>query len=67
MEYFSPDSTPPEAEKIVFTGVMDYAPNEDAALYFGREVFPLVRAQRPQAQFWIVGSNPSPTVRALTQ
>ena len=67
MEYFSPDSTLPEADKIVFTGVMDYAPNEDAALYFGKEVFPLVKAQRPQAQFWIVGSNPSATIRGLAQ
>ena len=66
MEYFSPGSMPPDAGKIVFTGVMDYAPDEDAALYFGREVFPLVRAQRPHAQFWIVGSNPSPAVRALS-
>lgn len=67
MEYFSPDATPPETDKIVFTGVMDYAPNEDAALYFGREIFPLVKAQRPQAQFWIVGSNPSATIKGLTR
>ena len=67
MEYFSPDSDLPEADKIVFTGVMDYPPNEDAALYFSREVFPLVRAQRPHAQFWIVGSNPSATLKGLAQ
>jgi len=67
MEYFSPDSVRPEADKIVFTGVMDYAPNEDAALYFGKEIFPLVKAERPQAQYWIVGSNPAAAVKALTQ
>ena len=67
MEYFLPDAVLPQADKIVFTGVMDYAPNEDAALYFSKEIFPLVRAQRPQAQFWIVGSNPSATLKGLAQ
>jgi sugar transferase (PEP-CTERM/EpsH1 system associated) len=67
MEYFAPDSTLPEADKIVFTGVMDYAPNEDAALHFVEDIFPLVKAKRPQVQFWIVGSGPSERVKALTR
>jgi sugar transferase (PEP-CTERM/EpsH1 system associated) len=67
MDYFAPDSSLPEADKIVFTGVMDYAPNEDAALHFGEDIFPLVRARCPQAQFWIVGSNPSDRVRRMTR
>ncbi len=56
-----------EADKLVFTGVMDYAPNEDAALHFVEDIFPLVRAKRPEVQFWIVGSDPSERVRALTR
>jgi hypothetical protein len=67
MEYFSPDGTPVEEDRIVFTGVMDYAPNGDAALHFAREILPAVRARRPQAQFWIVGSNPPAAVKALAQ
>jgi hypothetical protein len=66
MEYFAPDSTLLEADKIVFTGVMGYAPNEDAALHFVEDIFPLVKAKRPQVQFWIVGSEPSEKVQALT-
>jgi sugar transferase (PEP-CTERM/EpsH1 system associated) len=65
MEYFRPDDTPEEGERIVFTGVMDYAPNEDAALHFAREIFPMVKAKRPRAEFWIVGSGPSAAVQAL--
>ena len=45
---------------------MGYAPNEDAALYFVEDIFPLVRSKRPDVQFWIVGSEPSERVRALT-
>ena len=66
MEYFAPDPTLPEADKLVFTGVMGYAPNEDAVLHFVEDIFPLVRAKRPQVEFWIVGSEPSERVRALT-
>jgi hypothetical protein len=67
MEYFAPDSTLLEADKIVFTGVMGYAPNEDAALHFVEDIFPLVKAKRPEVQFWIVGSGPSERVKALTR
>ena len=67
MEYFAPDSTLLETDKIVFTGVMAYAPNEDAALHFVEDIFPLVKAKRPQVQFWIVGSSPSERVKALTR
>jgi len=65
-DYFCPDGAPAEGERIAFTGVMDYAPNEDAALYFAHEIFPRVKAERPGAEFWIVGSNPSAAVKALS-
>ena len=67
MEYFSPDSTLVEDDKIVFTGVMGYGPNEDAALYFVEKIFPLVKAKRPKAQFWIVGNEPSERVKDLAR
>jgi glycosyltransferase involved in cell wall biosynthesis len=67
MDYFSATSTLLEADKLVFTGVMDYAPNEDAALHFVEDILPLVKAKRPQVQFWIVGSGPSERVKALTR
>jgi glycosyltransferase involved in cell wall biosynthesis len=67
MDYFSPTSTLLEADKLVFTGVMGYAPNEDAALHFVEDIFPLVKMKRPEVQFWIVGSGPSERVKALTR
>jgi glycosyltransferase involved in cell wall biosynthesis len=50
---------------IVFTGTLDYRPNVDAALWFVREVLPLIRAQQPAAHLLLVGRSPSPAVRAL--
>jgi sugar transferase (PEP-CTERM/EpsH1 system associated) len=50
---------------IVFTGKMDFRPNVDAVLWFGREVLPRIRAEEPAARFLIVGQNPHPRLRAL--
>lgn len=48
---------------LVFTGTMDYRPNVEAVSWFAREVMPLIA----DADFHIVGANPSPAVRALAQ
>jgi glycosyltransferase involved in cell wall biosynthesis len=65
IDYFSSCAEPENAAKLIFTGVMDYEPNEDAALYFAKEIFPLVKRTFAEAEFWIVGSGPSATIRAL--
>jgi glycosyltransferase involved in cell wall biosynthesis len=68
VEFFSPghEATPtPDRRRIVFTGVMSYAPNVRAAEFLALEVFPRVRRHRPDARLAIVGRAPSPRVRAL--
>ncbi|HUN22824.1 MAG TPA: glycosyltransferase [Anaerolineales bacterium] len=50
---------------LLFTGKMDYRPNADAVEWFAHEIFPLVRAQVPDAEFWIVGKQPIASVRVL--
>ncbi len=50
---------------VIFTGVMHYGPNITAATHFVEEVWPRVRADRPDARFVIAGRNPRPEVRAL--
>lgn len=50
---------------LLFTGTMDYYPNTEAVTTFAQQVWPLVRARAPAAQFYIVGKNPSPAVQAL--
>jgi sugar transferase (PEP-CTERM/EpsH1 system associated) len=54
-------------QPIVFTGAMDYRPNIDAVLWFAAEIFPGIRHEHANAEFWIVGGNPSSTVRALSR
>src|SRR5208337_1830312 len=50
----------------VFVGTMSYWPNSDAAIYFAREIFPLVRRRHPELKFVIVGRDPGQSVRSLT-
>ncbi len=64
-EYFSPAFAPPKRERLIFTGVMGYGPNEDAVLYFAREIFPKLRVRHPKCEFLIVGYEPSVAVQAL--
>ena len=50
---------------IVFSGAMDYTPNDDAMHYFLRDVWPLIVQKYPAARFKIVGRRPSRTLRAM--
>jgi sugar transferase (PEP-CTERM/EpsH1 system associated) len=52
---------------FVFTGTMDYVPNVDAVTWFANDILPLIRGSLPQAQFHIVGANPTPAVQALAR
>ncbi|WP_301751102.1 TIGR03087 family PEP-CTERM/XrtA system glycosyltransferase [uncultured Erythrobacter sp.] len=44
---------------FVFTGQMDYRPNEQAALWVIEALMPKLRARFPQAMFHVVGRNPT--------
>jgi len=63
---FAPDpSTPRTPGRVVFHGVMDYAPNVAAAVHLARNVFPLIRAERTDAELVLAGRSPAPEVVAL--
>ncbi len=65
-DYFAPLPGMREAAaRILFTGMMDHPPNVDAACFFARQVLPCVQAAVPEAEFWVVGRDPSPKVREL--
>lgn len=45
--------------RLIFTGQMDYAPNVDAAQRVIERILPLIRQDRPEATFHVVGRNPT--------
>ena len=65
LEQLQPPGPPSESSRVVFCGVMDYAPNHDAMMWFVRDVWPLVLSRRPDATLAIVGSNPQSALKAL--
>lgn len=54
-------------ESLVFTGSMDWLPNEDSVLYFAKEILPLIWQVKSDVKFYIVGKNPSSKVRHLSR
>lgn len=64
-DYFSPPAARSSNHQMVFVGSMDWMPNVDAVEFFVREILPGVREQVGDAQFIVVGRNPSPRVLAL--
>lgn len=65
--YFVPTSEYADPPTILYVGAMWYFPNEDAALWFGQEVMPLIWRSLPEARFVVVGSRPGERIRALTR
>lgn len=59
------DTVRDNGRTLVFFGAMDYQPNEDAAMYFARHIFPLVKREVQDARFVIAGKAPSERIRAL--
>ncbi len=55
----------PSGRRIVFTGALYTVPNVDAAVWFCRQVLPLVRIEEPSAEVDLVGARPVGEVRAL--
>lgn len=63
--YIENISTAYDADKICFMGNMRSMQNQDAAIYFANEIFPLIKQKRPSAKFYIVGSLPPANIQAL--
>jgi sugar transferase (PEP-CTERM/EpsH1 system associated) len=63
--YFAPLPQLERRAHLVFTGSMDWLPNEDAMLYFVAEILPRIRQAEPDVTLSIVGRSPTPAVRRL--
>ena len=55
-----PVTAPAASARVVFCGVMNYAPNDEGMLWFVREVWPLVRARGPMPRWPSSAPTPPP-------
>lgn len=58
IEYFRPAGETRETHNLVFTGSMDWLPNDDAVCFFIQDIMPLIRRKVPDVTFTIVGRKP---------
>ncbi len=67
-EFFKPSGNETvEPNSLVFTGSMDWLPNEDAIRYFTEAILPLIKQQIPDVTLTVVGRNPFPSLVELSQ
>ena len=63
--YFTPMPGKDRRAHLVFTGSMDWLPNEDGMLYFVRDILPRIRQAEPDVTLSIIGRAPTPAVKRL--
>ncbi|MBI3932744.1 MAG: glycosyltransferase [Acidobacteria bacterium] len=65
--YFHPNGTRVLPGGLVFSGSMDWYPNEDAMLHFVTEVLGRIREEVPDASLTVAGRNPSVRLRSAAE
>ena len=64
--YFAVNGGATDDRSLVFTGSLDWFPNEDAILYFLDAMYPAIRAAEPNVRCTFVGRNPTERLKAAT-
>jgi polysaccharide biosynthesis protein PslH len=67
VDYFQPLPVEEIPDSLVFTGSMDWLPNEDAIFFFVEAILPLIKQQCPAVSLEVVGRNPSRKLQSLVE
>jgi glycosyltransferase involved in cell wall biosynthesis len=65
VEHFLPSTATAAGRALVMTGLMHYRPNIDGAVYFVRDILPIILALRPEMVFYIVGAGATDELKSL--
>jgi polysaccharide biosynthesis protein PslH len=63
----TPITHQPQGDRILHIGTMYWPPNIDGILWFLSEVLPLIRNERPEVEFDIIGANPPKEIIAFDE
>jgi polysaccharide biosynthesis protein PslH len=69
-EFFKPNGNGKSdrvPHNLVFTGSMDWLPNEDGIRYFTEEILPIIKESVPDVTLTVVGRNPYPSLVELSK
>lgn len=64
LDFFQPANYT-ASHSMVFTGSMDWTPNQEGILFFASEILPHIHAEVPDADLWVVGRYPSREIQQL--
>lgn len=67
VSYFTQQTAARIPKRLVFTGSMDWLPNEEGMLFFIREILPRITPVIPDLSLTIVGRRPSPRLLQVCQ
>jgi glycosyltransferase involved in cell wall biosynthesis len=59
-DFFASVRAPRNPHAILFLGSLNWRPNLDAVHSLLNHIFPTVKKEEPEAELWLVGSNPPP-------
>ncbi len=62
-DYFAPSGRAEIPQRLVFSGSMDWYPNEDAIRYFAAAMWPALKRALPRLSLTVVGRRPSAALR----
>jgi polysaccharide biosynthesis protein PslH len=65
VNYFRPSAGGEVEYRLVFTGSMDWLPNEDGIFWFVEKILPQVRRQIPGVSLYVVGRRPTTRLKEL--
>lgn len=67
-QFFTPSGREElDPHNVVFTGSMDWLPNEDAIRFYTDQILPIVRRSIPNTTLTVVGRNPYPSLLELSR
>ena len=67
-EFFQPNADVKlKPHNLVFTGSMDWLPNEDAICYFTEQIMPRIKQSVPDVTLTVVGRDPYPALLELSK
>lgn len=55
----------PRARRIIYPGAVTFSANLDAVRFFVHEIFPLIRRDHPDVEFWVTGATDGVAIEDL--
>ena len=67
LDLYQPDLGQERPETLIYTGSMDWYPNEDAVIFFLQSILPNIWRTYPQVRLSVVGQRPTEKLRRVVE